>query len=129
RPPEAEARAGARLHREREVVEHAEAPEDAGDLVAAREAGRDARMGWLPGDVGAVEDDAAALGREHAGDLTDQRRLAGAVRPDQRVHLAARHFQGHIVGGDDAAEAFADAPKLKHGGAARRTRKYPRAPA
>ena len=42
RPPEREARAAARLHREREVVEHGEAPEDAGDLVAAREARRDA---------------------------------------------------------------------------------------
>src|SRR6185369_190310 len=50
RPPEGEARAAARLHRRREVVEHAEAPEDARDLVAAREAGVHALVRGEGGD-------------------------------------------------------------------------------
>ena len=36
-------------------------------------------MGRQPGDVGAVEQDAPRLRRQHAGDLADQRGLAGAV--------------------------------------------------
>jgi len=39
RPPEREARAAPRLHRQRKVVEHGKALEHAGDLIAAREAG------------------------------------------------------------------------------------------
>src|SRR4030088_3414971 len=38
-PPEREARAASRLHRQREVVEHGKALEHAGDLMAAGEAG------------------------------------------------------------------------------------------
>ena len=35
-----------------------------------------------------------------------QRRLAGAIRPDQRVHFAAAHAQVRMVGGRQPAEAL-----------------------
>ena len=48
-------------------------------------------------------------GAQLAGELRHQRRLAGAVRADQRVHLAAAHLQVDAVGRDHAAEALAQA--------------------
>ena len=45
------------------------------------------------GDVAAVEMDAAGVGRDLAGELADQRGLAGAVRADDGVQLAARDIE------------------------------------
>ena len=52
-----------------------------------------ARQRWCGGsrgDVAAVEADLAGIGREAAGDQVEQRRLAGAVRPDDAERLARR---------------------------------------
>src|SRR6185437_7092913 len=57
-------------------------------------------------DVVAGEDDAAAVGSQLAGELGDQRRLAGAVGADQRVHLAGTHLQVDAGAGDHTAEAL-----------------------
>ena len=47
-----------------------------------------------------------ALGRlVEAGDAVEHRRLAGAVRPDQRGDVAAADGEGEVVDGDQAAEA------------------------
>ncbi len=40
-----------------------------------------------------------------AGQHVDQRRLAGAVRPDQAEHLAGREGERHVVNRDQPAEA------------------------
>jgi hypothetical protein len=45
------------------------------------------------GHIPAVETDAAAVGGERAGDLADQRGLAGAVRADHRVDFARTHVE------------------------------------
>ena len=71
-----------------------EAPEQPRDLERAHQPAPRALVRRQPRDVGAVEDDAAAVARELAGELRHQRRLAGAVRPDQRMHLAAPHLAG-----------------------------------
>ena len=71
-----------------------------------------AAIGRQRGDVAAVETDAAGVGRDLAGELADQRGLAGAVRPDDGVQLARRHVERDVVGGDDAAEALAQAVDL-----------------
>ena len=73
-------------------------------------------MGGQVRHLGAVEEDAPAVGRQGAGDLADERGLAGAVGANERVYLAARDLERHIVGGDDAAEALAHAAQLEHGG-------------
>ena len=41
----------------------------------------------------AVEDDRAAVGRGRARGHVHQRRLAGAVLAEQRVHLARQHVE------------------------------------
>ena len=61
----------------------------------------------------AVEDDAAAVARELAAELRDERRLAGAVRADQRVHLAGADVEVDVVGRDHAAEALLEAAHLR----------------
>ena len=44
------------------------------------------------------------IGREQAGDQIEQRGLAGAVRPDQRVDFAGADLKARIGDGADAAE-------------------------
>ena len=46
-----------------------------------------------------------------AGEHVEERRLAGAVRADQRDDLAARHGEVDVVDGDEAAELLADAAR------------------
>ena len=55
------------------------------------------------------------LGRNLAGQLADQRGLAGAVRADNGVQRALWHRQRDLVGGDDAAEALGEALDLEQG--------------
>ena len=46
-------------------------------------------------DRRAVDTDGPASGREEPGDGTEGRRLSGAVRPDERHHLALPDPQAH----------------------------------
>ena len=46
------------------------------------------------------------FGRQLAAELGDQRGLAGAIRPNDRVQFAGRHIEHEIVGGNDALEAL-----------------------
>ena len=65
-----------------------------------------APVGAPVGDVFAVEDDAALVGDEEAGDEVEDRRLAGAVRADEAEHFAFAQAQRRVVDGTDTAEAF-----------------------
>ena len=51
-----------------------------------------------------AEEDAAAVGRDLAGELPDQRGLAGAIRADDRVQLAPRNRERNVIRCDDTAE-------------------------
>ena len=53
--------------------------------------------------------DRPGIGSDHPGNQTNQRGLAGAVRADQRVHLARGELQRDAVDRDDAAEALTEA--------------------
>ena len=55
----------------------------------------------------AVQRDRAGVGRKHAGNQIEQRRLAGAVGPDQPEDPTLAHRQIDVVGDDDAAETLA----------------------
>ena len=55
----------------------------------------------------AVQRDRAGIGWKEAGNQIEQRRLAGAVRPDQSEDATLAHRQVDVVGDDDAAETFA----------------------
>ena len=53
-----------------------------------------------------------------------QRRLAGAVLAEERVHLAAAEVEVDVVVGDDAREALGDPAKLENGPLVHRARFY-----
>ena len=127
-PEEAEARAAARLHRERDILERREAGQDRGDLERSRQAHRRARVHRQGRDILAGKHDAAGIGRKQPGNLVDQRRLAGAVRPDDGVQFARPDVERHVVG-DDAGRRISSAalrgaawlqprPNLRHSSAA-----------
>ena len=67
------------------------------------------RVTWLPVDL-----DRAGVRRLHAVEDLHQRRLAGAVLPDDRVDGAAPDVDVDVVVGDHAREALAD-PAQPHG--------------
>src|SRR5664280_2855677 len=119
--PEMKRMAGVGLHRQCDIVEHAEIEEQRGDLERARQAQRAAPIHRQRGDVVAGKTDAAGIGPQLANELGDQRSLAGAVRPDHRVQLAGIHAERKIVGGDDALEALGQVVHLQQRLAHRRT--------
>src|SRR6185295_6874224 len=106
--PEREARAAARLHRERQVVEYAEAPEDAGDLVAAGETQPHPLVRFRLRDIASLEADLAFVARYAARNLADQRGLAGAVGSDHRMHLARRNVEVDSIHRHHATEALTE---------------------
>ena len=59
--------------------------EEVRDLERARQTCGDDAVRRLPGQVPTLEHDAPSIGCEEARDQVEDRRLAGAVRPDQRV--------------------------------------------
>ena len=66
------------------------------------------------GDVLAVEEDAARWSAcSMPVSRLIERRLAGAVRPDQRVARALLDLQRNVVRRDDAAEILAEADRLE----------------
>ena len=125
RPPEAEAVAGVRLHRQRDVVERGELAEDAGDLERARQAARaSARGAGSAVTSRAGEADRAGIGPQLAGELGDQRRLAGAVGADDGVQSRPRATSRSTPSvATSAAEALAQAAR------SRAAAQPPRAPA
>ena len=97
-----------------DVLGHAEVGEDQRLLVDGGDApalgvGRAARGRGL-----AVDQDLAVVGRVDAGHDLDQRRLAGPVLADQRVHLAPPQLERHVVEGTGGPEALGDAPHGEH---------------
>src|SRR5262249_34141317 len=66
---------------------------------------------------GAVEDDAPGGGREMPGDEVEQRRLARAVRSDDRPALAWGHRQRDAVQGHQGTEAALEPVQGERGGA------------
>src|SRR5262249_20703826 len=78
-----------------DVLVDGDAREDVGDLEGLGHAAAVEDLGGEAGDVLAVEAHAALAGRVEAGDHVEQRRLAGAVRPDDREDLAGAHREAH----------------------------------
>src|SRR6185503_944751 len=91
-----------------QVVEHAH-PAEEGDVL---EGPRDAELGHVgrrqPRAVAPVEDDAALVGMVEAADNVQQRRLAGAVGPDDREDLPPAYLQADLAQRQQRAEADAD---------------------
>src|SRR5205085_3952886 len=88
---------------------------DAGDLELPREAlARAARCPQVR-DVLAGEQNAPVVRAQIASELADEGRLAGAVRPDDRVRLALAHGEVDAVARPQGAEVLRQAAHLKHG--------------
>ena len=84
------------------------AAEDRGFLRQVADAHAGALVHRLGGDVLAVEDDRAVVGRDQAGDHVEAGGLAGAVGAQQARHLAAAQAQGDVLDHRAAAERLAD---------------------
>ena len=67
-----------------------------------------AGLGRRVGDVGAVQQDGAAVGRLQAGDDAQQRRLAAAAWAEQRGERAAGDVDRDVVERDEGAKALVD---------------------
>src|SRR5262249_39550146 len=67
----------------------------------------------LDRDGTAVEAQVTAVGMVDAGDDLDQRRLAGAVVADDRVHLVRRKLEVALRERDDVAEVLLDPVRLE----------------
>ena len=116
--PEAERVAGVRLHRQRDIVEHAQIEKQRGDLKRARKPERAARVHRQRRNIVAAEINAAGVGRELAAQLRDQCRFAGAVRTDHGMQFALGDAEDEIVGRHDATEALGevlDPQQISHG--------------
>src|SRR5262249_18895166 len=99
-------RAHAYVPTEHDIVEHGQ-PAEQGDVL---ERARDTEPGDLrwPSvrDVAVLEQDGAAIGLVEAADHVEQRRLAGAVRADNRDDFAAAHRDRDILDRAHAAETL-----------------------
>src|SRR5215831_7436097 len=101
--------ASMRLHGKCDVVERSEIREQRRDLERSGEPELTATVDRHGRDVSPIEADGAGIGRNFAGELTDQRRLAGTIRADDRVQLAASDRERDLVASDHAAEALGQA--------------------
>ncbi len=110
---------GMRLHRQRHIVERGEIEKQRGDLERTREPERAAPMHRQRGDVATVKADRARVWCNLAGELSDQRGLAGAVRADDGMQLARRNGERDAVGGHNATEALGETfdreQRISHG--------------
>ena len=65
-------------------------------------------------DLLALEHHFPRLGRHHSRDHVEERRLAGAVRTDDRVDRALPHREADVIDGDEAAEGLRHAHDLEY---------------
>ena len=90
-------------HEQLELLERAGEPES-GPL-----------RGRLPRDLLATEEHVSVVRVEQSGQHTEQRGLAGPVRPDEADDRARGHRDAHVVEGDEATEAHGDVVGLERG--------------
>src|SRR5215207_7389743 len=99
--------------RRHHILEHGHLAEQPRDLKRPP----DAEVGALPGrlavDPAALEPDLAGVRHHRPADEVEHRRLAGAVRPDQRRNRLLGHLERGPVDRADAAEALLEPLHLK----------------
>src|SRR5579862_145937 len=107
RVPKPEAMRLGRLHRKRDISLRREAGENAGNLERTREPKPRPLRGCKTGDIATCEANAAGVRGDFAGQLANQRGLAGAVWADQGMGLADADVESDVVGRYQRAERFA----------------------
>src|SRR5262249_49885285 len=104
--PKAEGVARGDFGADAEILAHREFWKDLSDLKGSRHAETDAPMSGNHGHVAAVKEDFSSSRRKEAAEQVEERRLARAVRPDNRAQLAAGDAKRNITHRDQAAEAL-----------------------
>ena len=92
------------MHADEHVLHRGHLREEPDVLEGATDAELDDRVRRLADHLDAVEHDRPGGRHVDPGDLVEERRLAGAVRADQRHDGAARDDEVDVVGRDEAAE-------------------------
>jgi hypothetical protein len=105
RPDHVVVHAAGRLHGEAHILLDAQVRKQVGELEGAAEAGAGAQRRGKSGDIGAVEQDAAAGRTELPGDQVEVGGLAGAVGADNGGQLTGTEAAADRVDRDVAAEA------------------------
>ena len=100
------AAAAAERRRHHEILEHGHAAERLRDLERAADAEAAAALRRKASDVGAGEENAPGIGRDRAAGDAEQRRLAGAVRPDDAERLALGEREVEVARHHHGAEPF-----------------------
>src|SRR5262249_30756881 len=103
-----------RVATEDEVVVHGHLREQAAGLREGADSQAHELVGPAPRDISTVERDAARGGREIAERGLEQRRLAGAVGPDDADDRAVGHAERCRLEDLELAVAGTDALKLQH---------------
>src|SRR5262249_18347013 len=103
----------ARENRQRDVVAEGELVEQVDELEASRDPRLDPLIGRLLGHVAAFEQDLAAVGPQEAAHQVDERRLARAVRADQRQHFSGVDLEVDVVDRAIFAKRFGDGAGLE----------------
>src|SRR6516164_6826540 len=109
-------------NRQNHVFEHAQAPEQRGDLKSADEAALDPSGLRQMGDIGTVEPDSPGIRLQCSGNKLDKSRLAGTVWTDQRVARAAFEAKIDAVGYYQGTEVLVQPLGLECRGFHRRKR-------
>src|SRR5512143_1352961 len=123
--PEIEGMPAVALQRDADVLEDGEIGEDRRDLERADEALARDRRGSCPGDLLALVENVARRRREEMREQVEAGRLAGAVRPDQRVDRAALDAQRHVLDRDEALELLGERTGLEYGVVGHAARRAP----
>ena len=95
------------------VVVHGHLLEGTDDLEGSHGAQARDLVGWKPRDLPAVEEDPPRGDRVEAGDAVEERRLAGAVGPDEAHDGPGLDGEAHAVVGDELPEFLGDVLYLK----------------
>ena len=101
------------LQRNAYVLQHREVREDRRQLEGAHDATASDLRGLRQGYVVAAIEDLPAVGDQEPADQIEEGGLAGAVRANERVNLAAAHAQIGLAYGDEALELLREATRLE----------------
>ena len=107
-------RAGGEAHLE--VLLHGEAREDLTPLGHVADTGAHAVVAGGLGDVVSIQCNAAGGRGDEAHQRLEQGRLADAVAPEQRGHLAHRHLEAEVAQDVGTAVVLVEVSDGKHGG-------------
>src|SRR5215472_1343834 len=104
-----------RLRGDAHVLEHRSIRQDVGDLIRAGDALLRNLIASQPGNIFAIEDDAAAAWPQHSGEAVEECTFAGAVGADDGANFVAPSLEADLRQRRKAAETDRQRLGLEHG--------------